>query len=192
MENNQPNQIRLSVLLLFVVIIAAMRVIFSMDPALAPFANFSAVGAMALFGGAYFTNWKAFAFPLLALLISDLLISRFAHWGGEWQFLYSGAAWVYGAIALMVVVGRYLMKRKTVTNFLLSSVLIVLIHWIVTDFGVWAMGTMYPKTLAGFGACLVAAIPFEWNLLFGTLIYGVVMFGGFEFVQRRYPSLQAA
>jgi hypothetical protein len=75
-SGNQPNQIRLGVLLLFIIIIAAVRVVFSLDESLAPLANFSAVGAMALFGGAYFKNIKAFAFPLLALWVGDIFISR--------------------------------------------------------------------------------------------------------------------
>lgn len=190
--NKQPNQIRLGVIALFILIIAAVRVILSLDAAFAPLANFSAVGAMALFGGAYFKNTKALAFPLLALLLSDLLIARFAYWGGTWTFLYEGAAWVYGAIALMVITGRLLMKQKRVANFLLSSLVIVFIHWIVTDLGVWAAGTMYPKTLAGFWACLVAAIPFERNFLIGTLVYGTLMFGAFEWFKMRYPKLRLA
>lgn len=190
--NKQPNQIRLGILLLFILIIAAVRVILSTDPVFAPLANFSAVGAMALFGGAYFKNTKALIFPLLALLISDLLIARFAHWGGTWTFLYAGAGWVYGAIALMVITGRLLMKQKRVANFLLSTLVVVFIHWIVTDFGVWAGGTMYPKTLAGFWACLVAAIPFERNFLIGTLVYGTLMFGAFEWFKIRYPQLRLA
>ncbi|GAB5551800.1 MAG: hypothetical protein Sapg2KO_13910 [Saprospiraceae bacterium] len=190
--NKQPNQIRLGVIALFILIIAAVRVILSLDAAFAPLANFSAVGAMALFGGAYFKNTKALAFPLLALLLSDLLIARFAYWGGTWTFLYEGAAWIYGAIALMVITGRLLMKQKRVANFLLSSLVIVFIHWIVTDFGVWAAGTMYPKTLAGFWACLVAAIPFERNFLIGTLVYGTLMFGAFEWFKMRYPKLRLA
>ena len=190
--NKQPNQIRLRVLLLFILIIAAVRVILSTDPAFAPLANFSAVGAMALFGGAYFSNTKALVFPLIALLISDLLIARFAHWGGTWTFLYAGAGWVYGAIALMVITGRLLMMQKRVSNFLLSTLVVVFIHWIVTDFGVWLGGTMYPKTLAGFWACLVAAIPFERNFLIGTLVYGGIMFGAFEWFKMRYPKLRLA
>jgi len=190
--DNQPNQIRLGVLIFFILMIATVRVIFSLDESLAPFANFSAVGAMALFGGAYFNNLKALAFPLLAMWIGDIFISRFAYYGGEWQLFYSGAAWVYGAIALMVLVGRYLMKVKSVGNFVLSSLVVVFIHWIVTDFGVWAGGTMYPKNLAGFWACLVAAIPFERNFLIGTLVYGTVMFGAFEWFKMRFPSLRLA
>lgn len=190
--NKQPNQIRLGVIVLFILIIAAVRVVLSMDAAFAPLANFSAVGAMALFGGAYFKNTKALAFPLIAMLISDLLIARFAHWGGTWTFLYEGAAWVYGAIALMVITGRLLMKQKRVANFLLSTLVVVFIHWIVTDLGVWAGGMMYPKTLAGFWACLVAAIPFERSFLIGTLVYGTLMFGAFEWFKMRYPQLRLA
>ena len=188
----QPNQLRNGVLLSFILIIAATRVILSLDESTAPLAGFSAVGAMALFGGAYFRNWKAFALPLLALLVSDIFIARFAYWGGEWTFLYEGAWVVYLAIAMMVVVGYYMMQRRTVTNFLLSSIVIVFIHWIVTDLGVWLGGTMYPKTLAGFWACLVAAIPFEKNFFIGTLVYGAIMFGAFEWVKLRFPRLSVA
>ena len=191
-NSNQPNQVRLSVLLLFILIIAATRVLFSLDSSMSWLAGFSAVGAMALFGGAYFTNLKAFAFPIIALLISDLLIARFAYFGGEWQFLYEGAGWVYGSFALMVIVGRYMMRRKTFTNLLASTMVVVLIHWLVTDFGVWIGGTMYPKTLAGFWACLVAAIPFERGLLFGTLLYGTLMFGAFEWFKLKFPQLRLA
>lgn len=191
-DKTQHNPLRFGVLLLFIFIIAALRVLFSLDPAFAPFANLSAVGAMALFGGAYFKNVKALAFPLLAMLISDIFISRFAYWGGSWTFLYAGAGYVYGAIALMVLVGYFLMRRKTMMNFLLSSVAIVFIHWIVTDLGVWIGSSLYPQNLSGFWACLVAAIPFERNFLLGTLLYGGVLFGAFEWMKMRFPQLRMA
>ncbi|MOA27484.1 hypothetical protein D3C78_1483650 [compost metagenome] len=44
---------------------------------------------------------------------------------------------------------------------------------------------LYPLTLAGFGACLIAAIPFELKFLYGTVIYGAVMFGFMAW----YPAL---
>lgn len=191
-DNAQGKQLRFGILLLFIFIIAGLRILLSTDPAFAPLANLSAVGAMALFGGAYLRSWKAFAFPLLALFISDLFISRFAYWGGNWTFLYEGAGFVYGAIALMVLVGYFLLSQKTVGRFLLSSLAIVGIHWIVTDLGVWLGSSMYPQTLSGFWACLLAAIPFERNFLLGTLVYGGVMFGAFEWMKLRYPQLQLA
>ena len=55
----QPNQIRLIVLLLFILIIASSRVLLAAND-VTPLSNFSAIGAMALFGGAYFGRIKAF------------------------------------------------------------------------------------------------------------------------------------
>ncbi len=40
--------------------------------------NFTPIGAMALFGGAYFKNkYHAFIIPILSLWISDLVINNF-------------------------------------------------------------------------------------------------------------------
>jgi len=36
-----------------------------------------------------------------------------------------------------------------VGRFVGSSVMIVFIHWIVTDIGVWLSGILYPMTLEG-------------------------------------------
>ncbi len=177
---------RFILLLSFIAIVAISRVFLAGKDVL--LANFTPIGAMALFGGAYFQqNSKAFLFPLLSLLISDALLSFF---NANYSLFYSGFYWVYGAFILMVLVGRLLRKKLSITNFFLSSILVVAIHWIVTDFGVWMSGTMYPKTLAGFWTCLVAAIPFERNFLFGTLIYGTLMFGIFEWVKLKNPQFQ--
>jgi len=161
----------------------------SVNDVMGPLSNFSPIGAMALFGGAYFAKSKAFAFPLLALWLGDILLNRFVYFG-EWVIFYEGFYWIYGAFALMVLVGTWLLKQVTIPNFLLSTLVITLIHWIVTDLGVWLGGTMYPMTWAGWWACLVAAIPFEINFFLGTLIYGTVMFGLFEWFEFKFPILK--
>src|SRR5215510_6234750 len=117
-----------TVLLLFIIATAALRVIFNFNHDISPLANFSPLGAMALFGGAYFnTKWKAFAFPLAMLFISDFIFHQtvFKEYGNG--FLYAGWYWVYGAFALMTIVGRTI-KRVTVNRFLLSVVICVFIH----------------------------------------------------------------
>src|ERR1041385_5981600 len=95
---------RTAVLLLFISITATIRIIFNFNYDISPLANFSPIGAMALFGGTYFNkNWKAFTFPLLMLFISDIILHQtvFKKYGNG--FLYSGWYWVYGAFALMVL-----------------------------------------------------------------------------------------
>lgn len=178
------------VLFLFVLITGAWRFFISSSGEVSILSNFSPLGAMALFGGVYFKNWKGFAFPLLTIWVSDIFMNRYVFFG-EWKFFYDGFIWVYGAFALMVLVGKWLNPNRSVMRFLSSSLLIVFIHWIVTDIGVWLGSSVYPQTLAGFWACLVAAIPFEFRFLAGTLIYGVVLFGSFEWVSHKFPSLQS-
>lgn len=182
----KPNQIRLSILLGFIIIVSVLRVWLATEPSFF-WANFTPVGAMALFGGAYFTRTKAFAFPLLALIIGDVFIYLLAN-DGAYPFFYEGMIWTYIAFALMVVIGQWFLQKKSVGNFLFSAFAVVFVHWIVTDLGVWLSGTMYPMTLAGFAQCLINALPFEDNLLFGTLLYGTIMFGAFEWFTFRNPA----
>ena len=104
----------------------------------------------------------------------------------KWVFFYEGAAWVYGAFILMVLVGQFFLKIISVKNFLLSSLTVVFLHWFITDLGVFLGTTMYPKTLDGFLICMMAAIPFEQNFLSGTLLYGGLMFFSYEWLKKRY------
>ena len=184
---------RTTILLIMIVAIGALRVFFNFNYNISPMANFSPLGAMALFGGAYFNkSWKAFAFPLLTLFISDFILHQtvFKAYGNG--FLYGGWYWVYGAFALMTFAGKWIMRKVSVNTFLLSVLCCVFIHWIVTDLGVWIGSKIYAQTLGGFINCLAAAIPFEVRFITGTVVYGIVMFGLFEWMKRRYPSWQLA
>jgi hypothetical protein len=176
--------------LLFILVIGVFRALIPMVGDVNVLANFSAVGAIALFGAAYFnSNSKSFSFPLLTLFLSDLILSLTVYKSYNSGFLYEGWYLVYGAFALMVLVGKVILKKVNVFSVLLATIATVLIHWIVTDFGVWYGSAVYPQTLAGFGAVLLAAIPFEVRFLDGTLGYSAIMFGLFEYLKVRYPSL---
>ena len=86
---------RTVLLLVFITAIAAVRVIINFDTQISPLANFSPVGAMALFGSAYFNKrWKAFSFPLLMLFLSDFILQQtvFKAYGNG--ILYGGWYWV--------------------------------------------------------------------------------------------------
>jgi len=181
---------RTTVLLLFITGIAVLRVIFNFNYDISPLANFSPLGAMALFGGTYFNKkWKAFTFPLAMLFISDLILHQTVYKAYGNGFLYQGWYWVYGAFVLMTIVGQTI-KKVTINRFLLSLITCVLIHWIVTDFGVWVGSQTYAQNLSGFVACLEKAVPYEWRFLAGTLIYGIILFGLFEWMKRKYIILR--
>ena len=185
----KPNQIKFVYLLLFILVVAASRIWVNLSASLDPISSFSPIGAMALFGGAYFTRARAFIFPLLALWVSDVFLNKFVFYG-EWIFFHTDFLWTYGAFALMVLVGKYFLKEKTVVNVFGSGLLAVIIHWVVTDLGVWMTGTLYPMTFSGWWTCMVMAIPFELNLLIGTLVYSAILFGSVEWLKVRFPQLQ--
>ena len=164
-QNLQP---RLIVLLILIVAVGAIRIPNSVQ--ILPWSNFSPVGAMALFGGAYFkSKWKAILFPLLTLLLGDLIVSIVVH-KGQYGIIYDGWYWVYGIYLLIVLAGRLLIKKVTVKNIVVASVTVALIHWLLSDLIMWIMGatdlrTMQPlsRDLAGLLQCYVQDFLLCWN-----------------------------
>jgi len=184
---------RTIVLLVFIVAAAATRILFSLEPDLSPIATFTPLGAMALFGGAYFQKtYKAYLFPLLTLWLGDVILNRVAYYN-EWVFFYEGFYFTYGAFALMVLTGQYMIRKASVTNIALASLVATLIHWIGTSPGCFLIPeSIYPKTVGGYFTSLVAAIPYEKNFLLGTLGYSGVMFGLFEWMKMKFGALRPA
>ncbi len=175
-------------LILMIIAAAATRLINVNH--LAGWANFTPVGAIALFGGAYFSDkWKAYLIPLVTLFISDIVLDYI--YFGKFMLFYDDALMVYICYALMVLIGSYI-KKVNVPNVVLGALVSVLIHWLITD-EPWLRGTLfplYPKSFYGYGEALVAAIPYEKNMLLGNLIFSAILFGGFELAKRRYTFLR--
>lgn len=182
---------RTLLLLLMILVITGFRLLVTFNSDELQFANFSSIGAVALFGGAYFKdNLKAFAFPLLSLFFSDFVLSTTIFSKYSNGFLYEGWYWVYLAFALMVLVGRIMLKNVIIFSLFASTFVIVFIHWIVTDFPIWFRNPLYTQDLAGFILCLDRAIPFEFRFLGGTVMYGAILFGAFEILKAKYPVLK--
>jgi len=181
---------RTLILLLMILAITAFRLLVTFNSDELKFANFSSIGAVALFGGAYFKdNLKAFAFPLLSLFLSDLVLYTTIY-KKYVDILLVQELWTYLAIALMVLAGRFLLKKVNIASLLLSTIVIVFIHWIISDIGSWYENPLYTQNLNGFIDCLVKAIPFEIRFLEGTVIYGALLFGAFEILKAKYPVLK--
>lgn len=155
-------------------------------------AGITAVGALTMFGGAYFTRrWMTILIPVLATFVSDVVLNNTIYLSTFKQFtlFYPGAEWVYGAVIMMSLVNAGIFRRITIANFLLSSIVTAMLFFLVSNFGVWTSGTLYPMTTAGLINCYVAALPYAIGPLLGNLIYGAVLFGGFHLAARRFPKL---
>lgn len=144
--------------------------------------NFTAIGALALFGGAYFENRKeAFLVPFAAMLLTDFIIG-----------FHPGMYAVYAAFALIVAIGFTLSKKRTVTGVALASVSASVSFFVITNFAVWITGTLYAKNAAGLAACFAAAVPFFSYTALGDIFFAALLFGTYELVQIKIPSLVKA
>lgn len=166
------NHSRLIALLSAIVVAAALRLV-PHPP------NFSPIDAMALFSGAYLGRRAlAFAAPLGAMVLSDAVLG-----------FYPGFWITYLAIALIVLVSWLALPRVSALRVGAAAVAGSVVFFLVSNFGTWALGHMYPHTVAGLGACYVAAIPFFQNTIAGDLFYATLLFGGFRVAELMMPRL---
>lgn len=157
--------------------------------------NFAPMGAMSLFGAAYFTDKKfSLIVPLLAMFISDLLVNNliYGSYYGSFMLFTPGFYWMYGAIALIVLAGFLLLKKINIRNVIAGSLSASVIFFLVTNFGVWLGSPVYPPTIEGLMMSYTAGIPFFHMTVLGDLFYAGVMFGAFEYVKQHNPSLQVS
>ena len=165
---------RLAALVLAILAAAMMRLI-PHPP------NFTPIGAMALFGGAYLgRRWMAFAAPLAALLLSDIVLGFYA---GMWvQYLATAMAVGLGAALLS--------RRRPPARIAGAAVASAILFFGVTNLGVWASSGMYPLTAAGLADCFAAALPFFQNSLAGDILFTALLFGGWAMAERSIPALR--
>lgn len=142
--------------------------------------NSAAVTAIALFGGAYLSDWRlAFAVPLSALFLSDWLLGFYGH-----------MEIVYGSFASVVAIGLLLRTRRTVPMIGAAVLAGSILFFVLTNLGVWATSGLYPRTMPGLVTCYTAALPFCRNTLAGDAIYALALFGGFALLERSIPRLR--
>ncbi|MDD2263683.1 MAG: hypothetical protein PHT70_01865 [Bacteroidales bacterium] len=155
--------------------------------------NFAPMGAMALFGAAYYSKrWLAYLVPVITFYFSDLFLNNvvYGEYFDSFVWLYQGAYWTYGSMLLIVLVGSLLLRKISASKVIIASLTASVLFFLVSNFGVWFSTTMYPKNLTGLAACYTAGIPFFKNTLLGDFVYCGVMFGVFEFAERRIPALR--
>lgn len=172
-----------------IILFAALTRIFPHPP------NFTAIGAIAIFGGSVIKDKKlAFLLPLSALFISDvclqILPTTKGFYGNE-QFF------VYGAFILITWLATF-MRKRSAANVALAAVGSGLLFFIISNFGVWVLSSgFYPKTFAGLGACYWAAIPFYQgrvtgsfllNGVVGDLSFAALLFGAYAVIERQVSA----
>jgi hypothetical protein len=146
--------------------------------------NFTPIAALALFGGSYIKDKRmAFIIPMAAMLFSDLLLQITSGNGFHDQMI-----WVYGSMAASTLIGFYIRENLKSSHIIAASLLGSVIFFMLTNFGVWALG-YYGHTASGLVQCYVMAIPFFKGTILGDLFYNTAFFGSYALLSRYMPSL---
>jgi hypothetical protein len=143
--------------------------------------NFAPIGALALFGGAYFSSKRAaFAFPLLAIVAGDVFT-------GFHQLI----PYVYASVLVSVAIGFFLRRNKSVPRIGAATLAGAIQFFLITNFSMWlsSIGN-YPKNLGGLVECYVRGVPLFWNTLAGDAFYVALLFGVMALAEKRFPSLR--
>jgi hypothetical protein len=136
--------------------------------------NFTPIGGMALFGAAHGSRRSAIIAPLAAMALSDVFL------GGHASMPY-----VYGAFVLIALMGMCVFRNGvSMPRVVGASMASSLILFVVSNFGVWASGTMYAPTWEGLLTCYAMALPYLRNTMLGDLFYAGVFFGGYALATR--------
>ena len=133
--------------------------------------NFTPVGALGLFGGARLRPWLAFTLPFAVMAATDLALWALKGYPPFDPF-------VYGSFLVNVALGSWLL-RKTNSPWRVGAVSLLasVQFFLVTNFGVWAAGRLYPKTPAGLALCYWEGLPFFGYTVAGDLFFVAVLFG---------------
>lgn len=146
--------------------------------------NFTPVAAIALFGGAYFTDKRiAIIVPLITMLLTDVALEVLTGWGFHDTMIY-----VYVAFVLTSVLGMFVGRNTSVLSIAGGSLASSVLFFIITNFGVWAAGG-FQAGLTGLNTTYLLGIPFFAPTLAGDLVFNALLFGAFYLAQVRYPSL---
>jgi len=132
--------------------------------------NFTPVAAIALFSGVYLNKRQALIVPLLLMVLSDILLG-----------MHNVVAFTWGSFLIVTLLGFKARNHKTVKGIGFASIASSFLFYLITNFGVWAMG-WYPQNAKGLIDCYILGLPFLRMFTFSTLIYTFILFAVYELI----------
>lgn len=130
--------------------------------------NVTPLLSLAVFSGALLPRKYAYWLPLLGVIISDVFIG-----------MHSLVLFTWGSFVLIALASSFALKNVSLRSTLLMSVGGATLFFVITNFGVWAEGRMYPATFEGLIQCYYNALPFFRNTLIGALLYSSIFYGAY-------------
>lgn len=129
--------------------------------------NMTPTMAIALYAGTYLSKRWSVLLPLLIVGTTDVILS----WHDTVPF-------TWGALALASLLGWWVRQQPSAARIAGAGLAGAVLFFLISNFGVWLVGGIYQRTMAGLWTCYVAAIPFFRNAVIGDFFYTAVLFGG--------------
>lgn len=134
--------------------------------------GFSPLGASLLFFGSRMPR-KHYLIALAALMATDVYITN--HHYGMPGSVDEGFTWAWYLGAFFL---GSLLKNRVKPLYVAGAALgSAVSFYVVSNFGVWLAGILYPRTWQGLVACYTAAIPFFQRGIQSDLLFSFVLFG---------------
>lgn len=122
--------------------------------------NFTSLLALSFYIPAVF-GIRYIPVVVVSLLFTDLFIG-----------FHRVTLFTWGSVILIGLISKFFLS--TTFSRISGSLVGACIFFIVTNFGVWSLGT-YGYSFEGFIACYTLAIPFFVNSIFSTLIFSIII-----------------
>ena len=120
--------------------------------------NFTPIIAVAILSGYFFKNlYFSFLVLIASMVIADFFIG-----------FYDNMFVVYLSLMLITFTFYRAGSKLNYKSLFLFSLFGSLIFFVITNFGVWALGNLYEKNLKGLIDCYILAIPFFGNTFLST------------------------
>tara|TARA_B100001057_G_scaffold256417_3_gene256616 strand:- start:1024 stop:1518 length:495 start_codon:yes stop_codon:yes gene_type:complete len=98
---------------------------------------------------------------IVSFLITDLIIG-----------FHGIIFFTWGSVIVIGLMSKFFSRRMT--NRVLGALMGACLFYIITNFGVWSLGS-YGYTLDGLITCYVVAIPFFGNTLVSTIFFSLII-----------------
>tara|TARA_Y100000590_G_scaffold213372_1_gene241794 strand:- start:60892 stop:61410 length:519 start_codon:yes stop_codon:yes gene_type:complete len=137
--------------------------------------NFTPIIAVAILSHYFFKNiYMSFSVLFVSLFISDLIIG-----------LYTNMILVYFSIFIIAYIFFKNFKMVNYKNLFIAGLIGSLIFFLISNFGVWLLGSLYEKNFSGLINCYVLAIPFFKNTFLSTIFYSYLTFFSLDFLKKK-------
>jgi len=153
--------------------------------------------AVTIFSGFLFANHKkwAFALPLASMLISDIVYEILFRIGKtQYGGFYGTEQLVNYILILSTTCLGFGITKINVAKIATAAIAAPTLFFLLSNAAVFigGGGWHHPKTYLGFVQTMVDGLPFYKQSLVGTIIFSIVLFGGYVLFYKKQTTIQAA